>query len=136
MKTKEWASRRPQHLLARAVCLLLAVVAWLCVMRIAPPTRTATVNEISIRVVDSDGVPFTGALDNETLDRVRIKGTKEVLAATSRFDISAYVNMADLIAESALATDDVYIMTVYFKTPEGVVIDGSYNVTVRLREKA
>ena len=136
MKTKEWSSRRPQHLLARVLCLLLAVVAWLCVMRVAPPEQTEVLSDVVIRVVDSDGVAFTGVPESRTLDRVRIKGTKEVLAAIHASDISAYVNMVDLIAERNLSDDEVYEMTVYFKTPEGITMDGSYSVKIRLQEKA
>ncbi|MBQ8351864.1 MAG: hypothetical protein IJY20_07465 [Clostridia bacterium] len=136
MKTKEWLARRPQHLVARVVCLLLAVITWLCVMRVSPPICGATLNNVSLRVVDADGVAYTGELDSDVMAKVRIQGTKETLAAVTASDVSAYVNMIDLIAEDELALDGIYTMTVYFKTPEGITIDGSYNVNVRLKEKA
>lgn len=136
MKNKEWLTRRPQHLFARVVCLLLAVITWLCVMRVSPPTYDATLANVSIRVVDAEGVAYTGELDSDRMPKVRIKGTKEALATVTAAEVNAYVNMVDLIAEDALAPDQVYQMTVYFKTPDGVTIDGSYHVGVRLKEKA
>ena len=136
MKTKEWLARRPQHLAARVVCLLLAVVAWLCVMRVAPPVYDATISNVPIRVIDAEGIAYTGELDSSTMPKVRIQGTKETLSTVKATDISAYVSMVDLIAEDSLAEDKVYDMTVYFKTPDGVTIDGSYQVKVCLKEKA
>jgi hypothetical protein len=136
MKTKEWLTRRPQHLVARVVCVLLAVIAWLCVMRVAPPVYDATVSNVPVRVVDADGVPYTGELDGAAIPKVRIQGTKEVLAAIKANDVSAYVNMVDLITEDSLAADQFYNMTVYFKTPDGVTVDGSYQLKICLKEKA
>ena len=135
MKTKEWISRRPQHLLARVVCLLLAVITWLCVMRVAPPTRTVTLTDLPVRVVDEMDIRYTveGAID---LDRVRIKGKKDVLATLKSGEITAYVKMADLQTEAQLSEDLLYPMTVYFKLPEGVEIDGSYSISVRIVKKS
>lgn len=135
MKTKEWNARRPQHLVARIVCVLLAVIAWLCVMRISDPVCDGTLNDVSVTVVDTNLVAYTGILESDTISRVRIRATKEKLAAIQATEVSAFVNMADLQSVSPLEEDGTYEMTVYFKTPEGISIDGNYTVTVRLQEK-
>ena len=87
MKNKEWLTRRPQHLFARVVCLLLAVITWLCVMRVSPPTYDATLTNVSIRVVDAEGVAYTGELDSDRMPKVRIKGTKEALATVTAMGV-------------------------------------------------
>ena len=112
MKTKEWTSRRPQHLVARIVCLLLALVTWLCVMRISDPVLDETVSGIPITVKDSVSLTYTGTLDQTTMGRVRIRGTKSALYGIQASDISAYVDMNDLLLLPTPAEDETYEMTV------------------------
>lgn len=135
MKTKEWAARRPQHLVARIVCLLLAVVTWLCVMRISDPVCNGVLNGIAISVVDNESVDWTCEAQ-EVTGRIRICGTKAALAAVKAEDVSAYVDMADLQFVSSPQPDEYYTMTLYFKTPDGIVIDGEYTIRVCLKAKA
>lgn len=136
MKTKEWAARRPQHLVARIVCLLLAVITWLCVMRVADPICNGSLTGVSLSVVNSETVAYTGVPESDTISRVRVRGTKAVLAASKASDVSAYVDMSDLQFNASLAEDQICEMTVYFRTPEGLLIDGGYTVRVRLKAKA
>lgn len=136
MKTKEWAARRPQHLVARIVCLFLAVITWLCVMRVADPICNGSLTGVSLSVVNSDTVAYTGVPESDTVSRVRVRGTKAVLAAVKPSDVSAYVDMSDLQFNTSLAEDQICEMTVYFRTPEGLLIDGGYTVHVRLKAKA
>lgn len=136
MKTKEWAARRPQHLVARIVCLLLAVVTWLCVMRISDPVCDGSLSGIAISVIENENVSLTALPEHEVTGRVRICGTKAALAAVKAEDVSAYVDMADLQFVASPQVDEYYTMTLYFKTPDGILIDGEYTVRVCLKAKA
>lgn len=136
MKTKEWLARRPQHIVARIVCLFLAVITWLCVMRTTDPVCDGTLNSVPITVMEAEGIEYSGLPDSSTIHRVRIRATKAVLAVTQSSDIRAYVNMADLLSHASLVEDATYEMKVYFQTPEGVMIDGDYTVNLRLKAKA
>ena len=134
MKTKEWSARRPQHLLARIICLLLAIITWLCIMRIADPICDGSLTGISIMVLEDEDGAYTGSVENAVTGRIRIRGTKQALAAVKAGDVSAYVDLKDLQIISTPDKDTV-TMPLYFKTPEGIEIDGSYQIDVRLQAK-
>lgn len=135
MKTKEWSSRRPQHIIARVVCLLLAVITWLCVMRISDPICEGSLTGISIMVLEDENGAYTGTAENAVTGRIRIRGTKQALATVKAGDVSAYVDLKDLQFLSEPDTAVPVTMTLQFKTPEGIEIDGSYQIDVRLKAK-
>ncbi len=135
MKNKEWIGRRSHHWIAKIVCLLVAVVFWLYVMRIAPPLYDDTYTDIPVSVVGGENIAYTGTAGN--LSSLRIKATKEDLAKYTSADITAWVNLADLTETGELLYDGKTVkLTVRFKAPEDMVIDDTYEVDVYLRSKA
>ncbi len=134
MKTKDWNTRRPQHLLARAVCLFLAVITWLCVMRVADPVQDASFSGVPLAVKEVETLAYTGVPDSASL-HVRIRATKAVLATVTAEDLHAYIDMADLPTDLTPAADVTCVMPVHFDLPEGVLIDGDYTVKIRLQSK-
>lgn len=134
MKTKEWSGRRPQHIVAKIVCLLLAVVIWLYVMYIAAPEYSMVYNDIPVSVITDGNLPYTGEVDNQI--SVRVKGTKDKLAEYTAADVVAYVRLADMVIETgALTPGTVYTATVQFTLPEGLSVDGEYTVPVFVQAK-
>ena len=134
MKTKKFSFRRPRHLVARIVCLLLAIVIWLYVMYAAAPPYDETYTDIPVVVLESDGIPFSGSAD--AIPSLRILGSKVALAACEKEDIIATVSLADL-AESARPLVDgmLYSLEVSFQTPDGITVEEDYTVSVLLRSK-
>ncbi len=134
MKTKKWSFRRPRHILARIVCLLLAVVFWLYVMYVAAPPYDATYQNIHVTVLESENIGFTGTVD--PLASIRVLGSKMALHATEAEDIIATVSLSDLEgSKNPLVDGMLYQLRVSFKTPDGITVDGEYTVSVLLKRK-
>ena len=134
MKVKNWLKfgRGPHHWLARIICLLIAVVVWLGVMRVAPPMYDETYRDVRVEVRVTDALPdYTGSVDE--LLSVRVWGTKDALLAYSAQDITAYVKIADL---DTYTPGKTYELTVYFELPEGLEIRNEYRVSMFLEGKA
>lgn len=138
MKVKNWLKfgRGPHHWLARIVCLVVAVVIWLCVMHVAPPMYDETYRDVRVEVRESDAFPaYTGSVDE--LLSVRVWGSKEALAAYGAGDITAYVRIADLAdAGSTYTPGKTYELTVCFELPEGLELRNEYSVLMLLEDKA
>lgn len=133
MKAKKLSFRRPHHIFARFVCLLLAVIFWLYVMYVAAPPYDATYVNITVNVVESEAIPFTGEAD--PIAAVRVVGSKAALAACESGDIIATVSLSDLEGISKpLVGGMLYPLKVSFSTPEGITIEGEYTVSVLLNE--
>lgn len=135
MKTKEFSGRRPQHIVAKIVCLLLAVVLWLYVMYVAAPEYDLVYHNIPVTVIATSDYPFTGEIDNALIS-VRVRGTKAKLAEYDSTDITAYVRLSDVAGEgSGLTPDNLYTATVQFTMPEGLTVEGEYTVPVFVQAK-
>lgn len=135
MKNKEWIGRRSHHWIAKIVCLLVAVIFWLYVMRVAPPLYDDTYTDVPVSVVGAESFAYTGTAGN--LSALRIKATKEDLAKYTAADVVAWVDLLDLENKSEVLYDGKTVkLTVRFKCPEGMVIDDIYEVDVSLRTKA
>lgn len=134
MKTKKWSFRRPRHILARFVCLFLAVVFWLYVMYVSAPPYDATYQSIPVTVLESDNLEFVGTAD--PIASVRVLGSKMALYATEAEDIVATVSLSDLEnSKTPLVSGMLYQLRVTFKTPDGITVDGDYTVSVLLNKK-
>ena len=59
MKAKRSSFRRPHHILARIICLFLAIIFWLYVMYVAAPPYDAEYKDIRVSVVESEFLNFT-----------------------------------------------------------------------------
>lgn len=135
MKTPKWNFRRPRHLLARVVCLLLAIVIWLYVMYAAAPPYDETYTDIPVVVLESDEIPFAGSADS--LPSIRILGSKMALANCEKEDIVATVSLSDLVDGTRPLVDGMlYSLKVSFETPEGISVEGEYTVSVLLKSKS
>ena len=134
MKAKKWSFRRPRHILARFVCLLLAVVFWLYVMYVSAPPYDATYQQIPVTVLESESIDYAVTVD--PIASVRVIGSKMALYETEAEDIVATVSLADLAGTVALMPGRLYELKVSFKTPDGVTVDGDYTVFVKLSSKA
>ena len=126
MKTKEWSARRPQHIVAKIVCLFLAVVLWLYVMYAAAPTYEAVYENVVVTVY---GDSTEWEIDNATIS-VRVQGTKQELATYGAESIVAYVLPSDLPDAQPLATDGFYSFPVRFRMPAALSVKGDYTVVV------
>ena len=138
MKVKNWLKfgLGPHHWLVRIICLLVAVLVWLYVMRVAPPMYDETYRDVHVQVRESEMLPaYTGSVDE--LLSVRVWGSKEAIAAYSAQDITAYVKIADLAAADGTCTPGkTYELTVYFELPEGLELRDEYRVSILLEGKA
>ena len=138
MKIKNWLKfgRGPHHWLARIVCLLVAVLVWLYVMRVAPPMYNETYRDVRVEVRESENLPaFTGSVDK--LLSVEVWGTKEALLAYDAEDITAYVMIDDLVsADGTYTPGKTYELTVYFELPEGLELREGHSVSMLLEGKA
>lgn len=135
MKTKKWSFRRPRHLLARFVCLLLAIIIWLYVMYVAAPPYDETYTDIPVIVLGSDEIPFEGSAD--AIPSLRVLGPKAALADCDKEDIVATVSLSDLASQAAPLVDGMlYTLDVSFTTPDGISIEGAYTVSVLLKHKS
>lgn len=127
--------RRHHNLLVWLVCLLLAVIVWLYVMRVDAPQYEEVYRDITVSVVESDSLDFTGSVD-EYLN-IRVLGTKEALATYGKDDIVAYVRIADLAdREGPVEAGTVYEMTVQLELPEGLSTPDTYRVRMLLQGKS
>lgn len=135
MKNQKLAFRRPHHILARVVCLLLAVIFWLYVMYAAAPPYDATYTGIAVTVLDSENLAYTAVVD--PIPSVRVSGSKMALAACESEDIVAYVSLSDLENyKDPLYPDMRCTLKVTFKAPEGITVEGEYTVSVLLKYKS
>lgn len=136
MKAKRSSFRRPHHILARIICLFLAIIFWLYVMYVAAPPYDAEYKDIRVSVVESEFLNFT-VREVAPIPSVRVMGSKMALAACDAEDIIATVSLSDLESvKNNLNTKESYSLAVTFKTPDGIMIDGEYTVSVRLEVKS
>ena len=134
MKTKKLTFRRPRNILARVICLLLAIIFWLYVMYVAAPPYDATYKEIAVTVIESENIAYTAVVD--PIASIRVSGSKKALAATESEDIVATVLLSDLEnSKTPLADGMTYTLKVSFQTPEGITVEGDYTVPVLLKRK-
>ena len=138
MKVKNWLKigRGPHHLLARFICLVMGVVIWLYVMRVAPPVYDETYRDVTIEVEESDDLSaYTGSVDSVL--SVRVWGTKTDLHQYSAEDVRAYVKIADLAdVDGSYSAGKTYELLVYFDLPEGLEVRDEYRVSMLLEDKA
>ena len=134
MKTKKWSFRRPRHLVARVVCLLLAIIIWLYVMYAAAPPYDETYTDIPVVVLEAENIAFLGAADS--IPSLRVTGSKIALAGCEKEDIVATVSLSDLADITRPLVDGMlYSLKVSFATPDGISVEGDYTVSVLLRSK-
>ncbi len=136
-RSKEWLSRRSRHWLAKIVCLLIAVIFWLYVMRVEPPEYTETYVDIPVTVLGDNGFSYTGTASN--LASVRVKATRSVLAQHGKQDVTAWVSLLDLQDQEELLKDGQTVkLVVHFDIPSVLRVEneGTYEVDVTLQEKA
>ena len=133
MKTKKLAFRRPRHIFARVVCLLLAVIFWLYVMYAAAPPYDETYYNIPVAVLGGEESGFIGSAD--ALPSVRVLASKKVLYTLDEGDIIATVSLADLDGKGAIIAGRSYVLKVTFQLPDGVTVDGEYTVSVNVTKK-
>lgn len=135
MKNQKLAFRRPRHILARVICLLLAVIFWLYVMYAAAPPYDATYTGIAVTVIDSENIAYTAVCD--PIPSVRVSGSKMALSACESEDIIAYVSLSDLENyKDPLFHDMRCTLKVTFTAPEGITVEGEYTVSVLLKHKS
>ena len=135
MKTKEWSGRHSQHIVAKIVCFLLAIVFWLYVMYVAAPTYQEEYRDIPVNVIAS--TLYDGVIVDDASITIRVSGTKQALAKNSAADVLAYVRIATLTeAGEGLVDGMPYKMKVQFNLPEGLTVEGEPEVTVRVSAKA
>ena len=132
MKNKEFSTRRPQHIIAKIVCLLLAVVLWLYVMYANPPIYSEVYEGVTVTV---NGDPTEWRIDDPTIS-VRVYGTKMELASYTAEDIEAYVLPSDLPDATPIGTgEDLYSFTVRIKLPGALTVKDDYFVVVQSLEE-
>lgn len=99
---------------------------------------TVKISDVNSREfeVNTSNVTFTGLADGleaviteQESIHVILTGTDETLAAVSSSDIKAIVNVTGLKEGS-------YTLSIKFQPPEGCVIDGTYQTTVKLQTKS
>ena len=135
MKNKEWVGRRSHHWIAKIVCLLVAVVFWLYVMRVVAPLYDDTYTDVPVSVVGAETFAYTGTASS--LPVLRIQATKENLAKYTRDDVTAWVNLTDLEETGEILYDGKTVkLVVRFRCPGDITVDGAYEVEVTLRAKA
>lgn len=126
-------SRTSQHWIARIVCLLAAVVVWLFVMRVAPPTRDEVYRDVPVSIRHSETMSdYTGRIDSTI--SVRVYGTKDMIQKYEKTDISAYVKIADLV-DAKPTVGKVYEMKIYFELPDGLTVGENYTVPMTLEAR-
>ena len=133
MKNKEFSTRRPQHIVAKIVCLLLAVVLWLYVMYAEAPTYEETFEDVIVTVKATEGSPWQ--IDDPRLS-IRVRGTKMELSTYSSEDIVAYILPSDHPDSEPLDTLGFYDFPVRFQLPGALSVKGDYTVTVRNLDEA
>ncbi len=132
MKNKEFSTRRPQHIIAKIVCLLLAVVLWLYVMYANPPIYSEVYEGVTVTV---NGDPAEWRIDDPTIS-VRVYGTKMELASYTAEDIEAYVLPSDLPDATPIGTgEDLYSFAVRIKLPGALTVKDDYFVVVQSLEE-
>ncbi len=137
MKSKEWSGgHRSQHIVAKIVCLFLAVVLWLYVMYVVAPEYSEVYDNIYVSVVTDTNFK-NGEIDNPLIS-VRVRGTKQALMVNDDSSVTACVRLADLsefLNENGELEKFVYDLPVYFVLPDGLTVDGEYTIPVSVREK-
>ncbi len=133
MKTKEWSGNgKSSHIVAKIVCLLLAVVLWLYVMYDAAPQYTEVYANVPVAVLGTEDLTSTST----PVVRVRVRGTKAALYECDEEDIHASVHIADLAdKDGKIEVGITHTATVVFELPEGMSVDGDYTVSVFVQEK-
>ena len=128
MKNKEFSTRRPQHIVAKIVCLLLAVVLWLYVMYANPPIYSEVIDGVTV-YVNGDTAAWT--IDDPTIS-VRVYGTKMELAAYDAEHIEAYILPSDLPDATPVGDGgDQFSFNVRIKLPGALTVKGDYTVVAR-----
>jgi hypothetical protein len=131
MKNKEISLRRPQHIVAKIVCLILAVVLWLYVMYVEAPVYSEVYEGVRVTV---NGDATEWRIDDPTLS-IRVYGTKMELAAYSATDVVAYILPSDLPDATPMGTDaegyQMYSFDVRVKLPGALSLEDEYFVVVR-----
>ena len=128
MKNKEFSGRRPQHIVAKIVCLLLAVVIWLYVMYVDAPIYEEVYEGVSVTV---HGDATAWQIQDDTIS-IRVRGTKQELATYSAQNIEAYILPSD--EPDALLIDQgsgLYSFPIRFKLPGALTVKDDYAITVR-----
>ncbi len=128
MKSKEFSTRRPRHIVAKIVCLLLAVVLWLYVMYAEAPIYSEVYEGVTVTV---SGDTAVWHIDDPTIS-VRVYGTKMELASYSAQDIVAYVLPSDLPDATPIeGGDHQYSFHVRIKLPGALSVKDEYSVVVK-----
>lgn len=133
MKNKEFSTRRPQHIIAKIVCLLLAVVLWLYVMYAEAPVYSEVYEGVNVIV---NGDPAEWRIDDPTIS-VRVYGTKMELASYTAEDIVAYILPSDLPDATPIgeSEDHLYSFAVRIKLPGALTVKDDYFVVVQSLEE-
>lgn len=128
MKNKEFSTRRPRHIIAKIVCLLLAVVLWLYVMYAEAPIYSEVYEGVTVNLV---GDTTAWDIDDPTIS-VRVYGTKMELAAYSAENIEATVLTSDLPDATPVGNGgDQYSFNVRIKLPGALTVKDEYFVVVK-----
>lgn len=128
MKNKEFSTRRPRHIIAKIVCLLLAVVLWLYVMYAEAPIYSEVYEGVTVNLV---GDATAWDIDDPTIS-VRVYGTKMELAAYSAENIEATVLTSDLPDAAPVGNGgDQYSFNVRIKLPGALTVKDEYFVVVK-----
>lgn len=128
MKNKEFSARRPRHIIAKIVCLLLAVVLWLYVMYAEAPIYSEVYEGVTVNLV---GDTTVWDIDDPTIS-VRVYGTKMELAAYSAENIEATVLTSDLPDATPVGNGgDQYSFNVRIKLPGALTVKDEYFVVVK-----
>ena len=132
MKNKEFSTRRPQHIIAKIVCLLLAVVLWLYVMYANPPIYSEVYEDVTVYV---NGDTAVWAIDDPTIS-IRVYGTKMELSSYTAADINAYILPSDLADATPIGEGgNQFAFDVRIKLPGALTVKDEYTVVVtRLKE--
>ena len=128
MKNKEFSTRRPRHIVAKIVCLLLAVVLWLYVMYAEAPIYSEVYEGVTVNLV---GDTTVWDIDDPTIS-VRVYGTKMELAAYSAENIEATILTSDLPDATPVGNGgDQYSFNVRIKLPGALTVKDEYFVVVK-----
>ncbi len=114
-----------KYILPIFVCLLLAVLVWISVMKIG---YTKEFDGITVVVTGVDTERFE-LKAKSTVDGVRFRGDKNRFADVKSKDIKAYVDV------SALTEAGVYEIALTFATPSDIELEEPVYFTVELVEK-
>ncbi|MBQ8174785.1 MAG: hypothetical protein IJ009_05220 [Clostridia bacterium] len=133
MKNKEFSAHRPQHIVAKIVCLLLAVIIWLYVMYVEAPLYEQVFEDVVVTVKASEGTPWQ--IDDPTIS-VRVRGTKMELATYNAENVVAYILPSDYPDAQPLDSTGFYAFPVRFQLPGALSVKGDYTITVRNLKEA